>query len=56
MDINDFDSRPAGYTYLLEKFQLTGMPNWHTSSVSTTGVHYSRVQYGRVHEVFRNQY
>lgn len=56
MEINVFDFRPAGYTYLLEKFALAGMPNWHTSSVSTTGTHYSKIQDSFVDEVFRAQY
>ena len=56
MEINVFDFRPAGYAYLLEKFALVGMPNWHSSSVSTTGTHYSKIQDGFVEEVFRTQY
>ncbi len=56
MEINVFDFRPAGYTYLLEKFALAGMPNWHRSSVSTTGTHFSKIQDGFVNEVFRTQY
>lgn len=56
MKINDFDHRPAGYEYLLRKFALTGMPNWHSSSVSTTGTHYSKIQDGFVNQVFRTQY
>jgi|GEM_PF-5213814 len=31
MEINVFDFRPVGYVYLLEKFVLAGMPNWHSS-------------------------
>ena len=56
MKINVFDFRPAGYAYLLKKFKLTGMPNWHSSSVSTTGTHYSKIQDGFVEDVFRTQY
>ena len=56
MEINVFDFRPAGYSYLLEKFALAGMPNWHSSSVSTTGTHFSKSQDGFVEEVFRTQY
>ena len=51
-----FDFRPAGYAYLLKKFEIAGMPHWHTSSVSTTGTHYSKIQNNFVAEVFRNQY
>ncbi|MBL0731750.1 MAG: cell filamentation protein Fic, partial [Desulfosarcina sp.] len=56
MEINVFEFRPAGYTYLLKKLELAGMPNWHTSSVSTTGTHYSKIQDGCIDEVFRTQY
>ena len=56
MKINVSDFRSAGYTYLLEKFEFAAMPNWHRSSVSTTGTHYSKVQDGFADEVFRTQY
>jgi len=56
MEINVFEFRPAGYAYLLEKLKLAGMPNWHTSSVSTTGTHYSKIQDDFIDEVFRTQY
>ena len=56
MEINVFDFRPAGYAYLLKTFELAGMPNWHTSSVSTTGTHHCKIQDGLVDEVFRTQY
>lgn len=32
------------------------MPNWHRSSVSTRGTHYTKIQDGFVDEVFRTQY
>lgn len=56
MGINVFEFRPAGYTYLLENLELAGMPNWHSSSVSRTGAHYSKIQDDSVEEVFRTQY
>ena len=56
MGINIYDFRPAGYTYLLEKLELAGMPNWHRSSVSTTGIHYSEIQGRFINEIFRTQY
>ena len=31
--------RPAGYTALVERFDLDVIPNWHTSHVLTRGVH-----------------
>jgi hypothetical protein len=54
--MNVLDFRPAGYLYLLEKFAIAGMPNWHKSWISTTGTHYSKIQGGFVEEVFRTQY
>jgi hypothetical protein len=56
MEINDFDLRAAGYEYLLKKYALAGMPNWHRSAVATTGTHYSKFHNGFVDEVFRTQY
>ncbi len=56
MAINVSDFRPAGYAYLLEKLALTGMPNWHSSSVSATGTHYTKNQDSCVEEVFRREY
>jgi Fic family protein len=56
MEIKNFDSRPAGYSYLLKRFQLLCMPNWHISAVSSTGFHYSKVQDGFIYDVFRKQY
>lgn len=50
------DYKPAGYAYLLERFAISGMPNWHKSTVSRTSTHYSKIQNGIVHESFRTQY
>jgi len=44
MGKNIFEIRPAGYAYLMEKLELTGLSNWHTSFVSLTGTHRSKVQ------------
>lgn len=56
MDINVLDLRPAGYTFLLEKLELTGMPNWHTSYVSFGGNHRSKVQDGVTGEIYPIRY
>lgn len=56
MEVSNIDFRPAGYSYLLKKYELEGMPHWHNSTVSTTGANYSRIQGGMVDEVFRTQY
>ncbi len=31
------ENRPAGYAFLIEKYQLTVIPNWHVSSVQQAG-------------------
>ncbi len=56
MELNDFDLLPAGYEYLVQKLALTGMPNWHRSSVSTTGTSDTRLHGEQVDQVFRKQY
>ena len=56
MKTNVSELRLSGYAYLLKKLNITGLPNWHTSSVSTTEAHYSSIQNGFVNEVFRAQY
>ena len=56
MKIAVSDFRPAGYAYLIKAYAIEGMPNWHTSSVSATGTHYTNIQDGIVEEVFRAQY
>ncbi|MBT6613240.1 MAG: Fic family protein [Deltaproteobacteria bacterium] len=50
------DDRPAGYAYLLEKFGISGMPNWHSSFVLSTGTHRSRVQERLIEEVYPAAY
>ncbi|MDA3812226.1 MAG: Fic family protein [Spirochaetaceae bacterium] len=40
------ESRPAGYAFLLDLFDLEGMPNWHKSFVTSSGTHKSKVQDG----------
>ena len=50
MDINVLESRPAGYAYLLNMMGLTGMLHWHTSFVSSSGTHRSKVQDGTIED------
>jgi len=52
MEINVLTLRPAGYAYLLEKLELAGMPHWHTSFVSSTGTHRSKVQDGAIEDIY----
>ena len=50
------DDRLAGYAFLLEKLKISGMPNWHTSFVLSSGTHRSQVQEGLIEEVYPATY
>jgi Fic family protein len=56
MEINVLELRPAGYAYLLEYLELVGMPHWHTSFVSSTGTHRSKVQDGTIEDIYPIRY
>jgi hypothetical protein len=56
MEILVSDNRLAGYSYLIEKLGIVSIPNWHRSTVSSTGTHFSKIEDGFVDEMFRNQY
>ncbi len=56
MEINVLELRPAGYAYLVKKFELAGMPHWHTSFVSSAGTHRSKVQNGAIEDVYPVRY
>ncbi len=56
MEINVLEFRPAGYAYLLENLGLAGMPHWHTSFVSSTGTHRSKVQDGAIEDIYPRRY
>lgn len=56
MKINVLGIRPAGYTYLLKNLGLAGMPHWHTSFVSSTGTHRSKVQDSAIEEIYPIRY
>lgn len=56
MEISIPDTKSAGYTYLIKKFAIAGIPHWHRSSISTTSTHVARIQGGSVDEVFRASY
>jgi len=56
MELNVLESRPAGYAYLLDKFGLAGMPHWHTSFVSSSGTHRSKVQDGVIEDRYPIRY
>ena len=56
MEINVLKSRFAGYAYLLDKLGLTGMHHWHTSFVSSSGTHQSKVQDGVIEDIYPTRY
>ena len=56
MEINILESRPAGYAYLLDRLGLDGMPHWHTSLVSSSGTHRSKVQDGAFEDIYPLRY
>ena len=56
MGINVLEFRPAGYAYLIENLGLAVMPHWHTSFVSSTGTHRSKVQDGAIEDVYPIRY
>lgn len=48
--------RPAGYAYLLENLELAGMPHWHTSFVSSTRTHRSKIKDGTIEDIYQVKY
>lgn len=48
--------RPAGYAWLLNRFGLLAMPNWHSSFVAATGGRQQKVQGSRVEDIYSLQY
>jgi len=56
MEINVEQVRSAGYAHLIVKFQLTTMPLCHSSSVSTIGIHRSKMQEGCIEDIYPSKY
>jgi len=56
MKTNVSKIRPAGYAWLLSRFGLPAMPNWHSSFVAATGGRQQKVQGGRVEDIYSLQY
>ena len=48
--------RPAGYAALIERYDLDGIPNWHRSLVTTSGIHRIDTSGGIVEEVYPPKY
>lgn len=49
-------NRPAGYAFLINKYDLSALPNWHSSSVSLAGTLRSTIQDGQVESVYPQSY
>ena len=49
-------NRLAGYAFLIEKYRLSVLPNWNTSSVSPTGTLRSTIQDGQVESIYPQSY
>ena len=56
MKTNVLKIRPAGYAWLLSRFGLTAMPNWHSSFVAATGGRQQKVQDDKVEDIYSLQY
>jgi hypothetical protein len=49
-------NRPAGYAFLLEKYELDAIPNWHSSWVGQTGVRSEIIQEELVETTYPRAY
>lgn len=54
--MNTTQNRPAGYAFLIEQYDVSALPNWHSSSVSPTGQLRSTIQDGQVESVYPPSY
>lgn len=50
------ESRPAGYSHLIEQYRLEAIPNWHTSTILGSGVARTSVLGGQVEDFFPPTY
>lgn len=49
-------NRPAGYLFLLERYKLASIPNWHSSWVGPTGTRSEIIQDGLVETTYPRAY
>ncbi len=56
MELSALELRPAGYTYLLERFGLIGVPNWHISYVSMKSTFRSEFQAETIKDIYPAQH
>lgn len=48
--------KPAGYTALIERYDLDGISNWHKSLVTDSGIHRINSKAGVIEEVYPSKY
>jgi len=51
MEISLLKIRPAGYGYLLKKWEVSAIAHWHSSFVSATGMHRSNIKNGAIEDI-----
>ena len=56
MRISLSSTRPAGYAFLLAKYEITGIPNWHVSYVSANTTHRTEIHTGFIKETYPEKY
>ena len=52
MVLDTTQNRPAGYAFLIEQYNVSALPNWHTSTVSPAGTLRKTMQDGQVESIF----
>lgn len=48
--------RPAGYAFLMEKYKLDAIPNWHSSRIGPTGIRSEIIQDGLIETTYPLSY
>ena len=56
MTLDTKQNRLVGYAFLTRQYGLSALPNWHTSSVSSTGTLRSTIKDGQVESVYPQSY
>lgn len=50
------DTKPAGYSWFIEKFNLSVMPHWHISAISTATIHKTISNNGIITDIYPKFY
>lgn len=56
MALDTTQNRPAGYAFLIKQYNVSALPNWHTSSVSPAGTLRKTMQAGQAESIFPPSY